>query len=186
MPHIHTAPGQHDLVVSAFIIRLDQGEPKVLLHMHRKHHVLMQIGGHMELDETPWQAIAHELREECGYKLEDLQVLQPDAEPVEIDNVVTHPTPVLACTYKMPDEHFHSDLSWAFVTDRDPAENIGAGESSDIRWLSLAELREQASKGLAAKDVAEIYGLIVSRYLRTWHRIPASKYLTTKPLAMSM
>ena len=186
MPHIHTAPNQHDMVVSAFIVRLDHGEPKVLLHMHRKHNVLMQIGGHMELDETPWQAIAHELREECGYTLDDLSVLQPDPEQVEIDNVVMHPMPVLACTYKMPNEHYHSDLSWAFVTDHEPTEDIGAGESSDIRWLTLAEMREQASQGAAAKDVAEIYSLIVDRYLRTWHQIPASKYLTTKPLAMSM
>lgn len=186
MPHIHTAPNQHDMVVSAFIIRVDQGDPKVLLHMHRKHNVLMQIGGHMELDETPWQAIAHELREECGYTLDDLSVLQPDPELVEIDNVVVHPTPVLACTYKMPDKHYHSDLSWAFVTDHDPRESADDGESSDIRWLTLEELRELAKQGIAAKDVAEIYGIIVGRYLGKWHQIPAGQYPTAKPLAMSM
>lgn len=186
MPHIHTTPNQHDMVVSAFVIRVDQDEPKVLLHMHRKHNLLMQIGGHMELDETPWQAIAHELREECGYTLEDLEVLQPDADPVEIDNVIVHPTPVVVCTYKMPDEHFHSDLSWAFITDHDPREAIDDGESGDIRWLTLGELHEQAERGLAAKDVAEIYDIIISRYLGRWHQIPARKYPISKPLAMSM
>lgn len=186
MAHIHTAPNQHDMVVSAFIVRLDQGDPKVLLHKHRKHHVLMQIGGHIELDETPWQAIAHELREECGYTLDDLDVLQPDAEPVSIENVVMHPMPVFTCTYKLSGDHFHSDLSWAFVTDHEPQQTIDDGESSDIRWLTLAELREAMTQGVAAKDVTEMYALIVNHYLKAWHQIPAQRYAITKPAAMSM
>ncbi len=32
----------------------------------------MQVGGHIELDETPWQAVEHELREESGYTLAEL------------------------------------------------------------------------------------------------------------------
>lgn len=186
MSHIHTEPNQHDMVVSAFVVRTDQSEPKVLLHMHRKHNLLMQVGGHIELDETPWQAIAHELREECGYALDDLRVLQPDADPITIDNVAMHPTPAFTCTYKLSDEHYHSDLSWAFVADYEPQAPIDDGESSDIRWLTLAELREQARLGVAAKDVTEMYEIIVNRYLKSWHPIPASHYLATKPLAMSM
>lgn len=186
MPHIHTAPNQHDVVVSAFIVRIDRGVPKVLLHMHRKHMLLMQVGGHMELDETPWQAIAHELREECGYTLEELRVLQPDDKPVLIDKVVTHPMPAFTCTYKQSDEHYHSDLSWAFVADHEPLNSVGHGESNDIRWLTLVELHEQAAAGKAANDVAEMYELIVSRYLGSWYQLPASQYSTRKPQSTSM
>ena len=58
MPHIHTEPGQHDQTVSAFIFRKVDGEYKAFLHMHRTLGTLMQVGGHVELDETPWGAIA--------------------------------------------------------------------------------------------------------------------------------
>jgi hypothetical protein len=49
MAHIHTEPGQHDFTASAFIIRLDRlderGQPKLLLHKHKKLHKLLQFGG---------------------------------------------------------------------------------------------------------------------------------------------
>ncbi len=76
MSHIHTAPGQHDATVSAFIIRIDT-EPLVLLHKHKKLGILGQIGGHVELHENPWQAIQHEIKEESGYDITDLMILQP-------------------------------------------------------------------------------------------------------------
>src|SRR3954465_16018556 len=77
MPHIHTEPGQHDHTVSAYIFRTDFSEPKVMLHLHKKHGTYMQFGGHIELNENPWQAITHELREEAGYELDELFILQP-------------------------------------------------------------------------------------------------------------
>jgi len=64
MAHIHTAPNQHDHTVTAYIIRIDKDEPRALLHMHKKLNVLLPVGGHIELDETPWAAMAHELEEE--------------------------------------------------------------------------------------------------------------------------
>jgi len=53
MSHIHTNPGEHDQTVSAFIIRTDTAEPELLLHVHKKLGVLLQPGGHIELNETP-------------------------------------------------------------------------------------------------------------------------------------
>lgn len=71
MPHIHTKPGQYDHTVTAYIVRTDGDDPKVLLHMHRKLGMLLPPGGHVELDETPWAAMAHELTEESGYTLDE-------------------------------------------------------------------------------------------------------------------
>jgi 8-oxo-dGTP pyrophosphatase MutT (NUDIX family) len=76
MAHIHTEPNQHDFTASAFIVRDDMDEPRVLLHMHRKLGRLLQPGGHIELHEHPWDSIAHELQEETGYMLADVEVLQ--------------------------------------------------------------------------------------------------------------
>ena len=77
MPHIHTAPVEHVFTASAYIIRLDQKEPMLLLHKHKKLHVFLQFGGHIEPHETPWEAITHELLEESGYELGQLELLQP-------------------------------------------------------------------------------------------------------------
>ena len=63
MAHIHDQPNQHDLTACAFIIRQVDGEWRCLVHMHKKLGKLLQIGGHVELHETPWQSVAHELRE---------------------------------------------------------------------------------------------------------------------------
>ena len=86
MPHIHTEPDQHDMTVSAYIVRTDSAEPLCLVHMHRKIGKLAQIGGHIELNETPWQSIAHELEEESGYTLENATLeMLGTAEKVTID-----------------------------------------------------------------------------------------------------
>ena len=66
MAHIHTQPGQHDHTASAYIIRTDLDTPRIMLHLHRKIGKYLQFGGHVELNETPWQAVVHELREESG------------------------------------------------------------------------------------------------------------------------
>lgn len=69
MPHIHTEPGQHDLTVSAYIVRMDLPEPAIILHKHRKLNKWLQFGGHVEPHENPWQAVQREIREESGYEL---------------------------------------------------------------------------------------------------------------------
>ena len=77
MPHIHTQPNQHDASVTMFIVRLDGNQPRLLMHMHRKLGKLMPPGGHVELSETPWAAVSHELQEETGYRLAELDIMQP-------------------------------------------------------------------------------------------------------------
>lgn len=181
MPHIHTEPDQHDMTLSAYVILVGQGEPKVFVHMHLKHHKLLQVGGHIELNETPWHAVARELAEESGYTMDELQVLQPDERPVVVEDAVVHPVPVLMNTHKISDDHYHSDLCYAFVAAEPPKRHAAAGESTDIRWLTMAELRDEVKNGIAARDVATQYDVIISRYLNAYHRIPANSYSLDKP-----
>src|SRR5690349_16040516 len=91
MSHIHTEFGQHDHTVSAYVIRTDFEEPKLMLHLHRKFGRYAQFGGHIELNETPWQAIAHELEEESGYMLDNVQILQPSKRLSSVVSAVVHP-----------------------------------------------------------------------------------------------
>lgn len=52
--------------VSAFIIF----ENRVLLHLHKKTNKILQVGGHIEKDESPSEAILREIREETGLSVE--------------------------------------------------------------------------------------------------------------------
>ncbi|MEJ0073337.1 MAG: NUDIX domain-containing protein [Candidatus Saccharibacteria bacterium] len=185
MPHIHTEPGQHDMTISAYVVRLDSGVAKVLVHMHRKFGKLFQAGGHIELDETPWKTVAHEVAEETGYALDELSVLQPTGHAVAVEGAVIHPVPVFMNTHKISDTHYHSDLCYAFVAEKLPAHKPAEGESEDIRWLTLDELRSEVEKGVAAKDVYVFYDAIVRRYLPLYTAVPASDYSLDKPADMS-
>jgi 8-oxo-dGTP diphosphatase len=181
MPHIHTEPGQHDITVSAWIIRFDEGVPRVLVHMHRKMGKLMQIGGHVELDETPWQTLAHELSEESGYELSDLQIVQPFAAIPEIEDAIVHPVPVLSNTHRVTADHYHSDYCYGFVAKDVPPQAPAEGESQDIRWLSIDELQETVAQGITFQDVADIYRYVVDKCLPTYKLVDASKYSVEKP-----
>lgn len=178
MPHTNTAPGGHCPTVSAWIIRTDLGpEPKVLVHLHRKYGRLMQPGGHVERDEDPWTAIAHELAEEAGYDVAELDVLQPFApQPALHAACVITPTPLLQDTHVVePDVPlYHWDSVFAFVAHGEPTLERAAGESDDLRWLTIAEL---AAAQEAIPDAQHTGALAVS-VLDSWQRVPASRFPT--------
>lgn len=174
MPHIHTKPGQHDHTVSAYIIRLDGDEPRILLHRHKKMGVYMQFGGHVELNETPWQAISHELWEESGYSLGQLSILQPKQRITKLTRSTSHPQPVNINTHSVDSEgkHFHTDVVYAFVTYENPRSTPGDGESSDIRSFTKAELQSLSPQEVF-ENVREIGQFILEGPLNNWDKIPA-------------
>lgn len=142
MPHIHTKPGQHDHTASAFIIRTDYEEPKLMLHMHKKLGMYLQFGGHIELDETPWQTLAHELREESGYAIEQLTLLQPKERVQNMAGVAMHPIPFSYNTHKFNGTHFHTDVAFGFITNKAPRNQPDANESTNMILLTRKELAE--------------------------------------------
>ena len=181
MPHIHTQPGQHDFTVSLYVIRRgDAGEWQCLVHLHRKFGVYMPPGGHVELDETVWQAAAHELREEVGYELADLQVLQPYDTLPAIDLGVLQPVPFACATFRVGTAHFHNDLCYGFVAETLPHLSVAADESQDVRWVSLPELRQLQAKQKALKNNLSLYAQLIE-LAKTWHVMPAETFSCEKP-----
>lgn len=176
MPHIHTDPGQHDITASAFILLLGGDEPKLLLHEHRKLGKLLQYGGHVELNETPWDAVLHEVREESGYEPHQLQVLQPTLHLVSAAKAKTDPLPACISThpYGGDPNHFHTDLAYAAITSELPLHAEAAGESNTHVKVTRAEL--------AALDDVKIFpsvqqvGLFVFTLLDNWQPIDVSEY----------
>lgn len=176
MPHTNTEPGGFCPTTSAWIMRTDMGsEPRLLVHLHRKYGKLMQPGGHVERDEDAWTAIRHELVEETGYDVEDLEVLVPFDLPVLEDHpACATPTPLLQDRHCVePDvPTWHWDSVFAFHAAGPPTREVAAGESSDLRWLTLAEL--QASPE-AIPDSKQIAPLALAA-LERWTRVPASRF----------
>ena len=180
MPHIHTDAGQHDMTASAWIVRNFNGEWKCLIHFHKKIEKYMQIGGHIELDETPWQSMVHEIREESGYSLNELLILQhTDKLPKDVGNV-SHPVPIAMNTHSVGGGHYHSDLCYGFVAHDSPKANVAEGESTNLLWASIAEIQQLATEGKALNDIANVYEFIVNG-IDSYIRVAATNYSLEKP-----
>jgi 8-oxo-dGTP pyrophosphatase MutT (NUDIX family) len=173
MPHIHTATGQHDHTVSAYIFRYD-GEfdedlmnLRLLVHMHKKFGILLQPGGHVELNENPWAALNHEILEETGYDMDQLFLLQPNMPMVtKLSNpsAILHPVPFFVNTHDASTPelggaiHRHTDTNYIFLTNEEPRHKLGEDESQDLRWLSQSEIEELDSKEISSivRDAAPV------------------------------
>jgi 8-oxo-dGTP diphosphatase len=175
MPHIHTDPGEHDLSVTAFVIRIDPDEPRALLHMHRKLKKLLPVGGHVEATETPWQTVARELEEESGYGLNQLKIMQPPHRVVSLSDATLHPLPVSMNTHAITPDHFHTDLEYGFVATGDARHVIREGESFDLRWMTLKELRE-APPGLVYANVEEVFSFMIEHGLSHWSQVNTADF----------
>lgn len=176
MPHIHTGPGEHDATASALIIRYDMSEPRLLLHMHKKLGKLIQPGGHVESDETPWQAILHEITEETGYEHKQLHVLQPVERLRHLSGVALHPVPVCENTHDYGGiDHYHTDRLYAFATDELPANQPGKGESTDLRWVTADELSALDNE-IVFRNIKEIGHYALTFCAHHWERVPLSDF----------
>lgn len=173
MPHIHTDHGQHDLTVSAFIVRTDMGEPRLMLHWHKKLNAYLQFGGHVELHENPWQALEHELLEETGYSLNELRLLQPPSRlRATMSGSVLHPQPVCVNTHPIGPDHFHIDMDYVFVADAPPSGSVGQGESTDFVYATQQDVRSDKQK---YGGVREIGLFIFEECLQNWEQVEPTK-----------
>jgi 8-oxo-dGTP pyrophosphatase MutT (NUDIX family) len=168
MGHIHTKAGQIDATASAFIFRIDE-EPKILLHLHKKLHSYLQFGGHIELDETPWQAVTREVREESGYGMGQLMLLQPQQRLKGLSGADLHPVSVCQNTHHFDTEHRHTDTCYAFLTKEGPAHELGGNESHDFRLFTRDELSQEPNILPGVVDIA-LY--IFDELIDSWEQVP--------------
>jgi 8-oxo-dGTP pyrophosphatase MutT (NUDIX family) len=177
MAHIHTGPGQHDHTASAYIIRTDLGEPKIMLHLHRKIGKYLQFGGHVELHETPWQAVVHELREESGYDIDQLRILQPSARVKSLSDAIIHPQPASHSTHPFGSgiDHFHTDIAYAVVADQPPRHAPEDGESTTLKLLTRKELAA-TDESETPDNVKQIGLFIFDHCLPDWEAVPVTEF----------
>ncbi|MCT9009677.1 NUDIX hydrolase [Streptomyces sp. NPDC054766] len=115
------------LTASALVI--DPSRGRVLLTLHRKLRMWLQMGGHCEQDDSTLAGAAlREATEESG--IEGLTLLP--GGPATLDR---HAIPA-PC-------HWHLDVQYAALAPADAVEAI-SDESLDLRWFAYDEVAEVA------------------------------------------
>lgn len=132
MAHIH----EHiDWTVAVFIVH----ENKVLLRMHEKYHVLLAVGGHIELDESPLDAAKRECMEEVG-----LEIHIPGEETLryfEEDRLQELPRPDAMNIHYVSDTHRHIDVVYYATCTH--ADIVPENPDDTWEWLTKEELEQR-------------------------------------------
>ena len=167
MGHIHTNVVEYDFTVGAYIIRKSPKGYEALLHLHKKLGKWLPFGGHIELNETPWQAVIREIKEESGYESNQLQIIQPQDTISSLSDISVLPQPVFIASYDYDAEHNHTDIAYAFLVDIDPPGATLIDESSDFRWFDSKSLANLSPEEIFSNTV-EVYDYVLKVLDRNW------------------
>jgi len=129
MPHIHDLI---DFTVDVFIVH----DKKVLLIFHKKHNMWLQIGGHIELNEDPDEALFREVKEECGLDIEIMGGKQPS---FEMKGTKFLYAPAFMNIHNINETHKHIGLTY-FAKAKSDKFVLNSNEHKDIRWVSGEDL----------------------------------------------
>jgi 8-oxo-dGTP pyrophosphatase MutT (NUDIX family) len=145
MPHIHE---KIDLTVAAYIVH----ERTVLLINHRQLKMWLPIGGHVELDEDPEEALFREIEEESGIEKEQLEVLGSKPSILSEGTKFLYP-PTFLDIHKITNEHRHIGMIYLLRSATDKV-NLEEREHTDIRWFSRKDLE---STGFGISPAIKLY-----------------------------
>lgn len=136
MAHIHEAPGQVDTTVAAYIVY----ERSVLLIDHIKLKKWLPIGGHIELDEDPEQALFREVEEESGLTPEKLEVYgsKPD---VESPGTKVLYAPTFLDIHDISETHRHIGMTYLLKSSTNRIQ-LAEGEHNAIQWVHKDKLAD--------------------------------------------
>ena len=135
----------------------------------------MQFGGHIETEETPWQAVTHELLEESGYNMSQLKILQPKQRMRKATGAKLHPVSIYHNTHEFDKKHFHTDVAYAFVVAEEPAHKVVEDELTEIKLLTREEL-VSLPKDQTFESVREAGLFGFDACLVDWERVDPSTF----------
>ena len=131
MAHINEL---YDYTVTVFIVH--QG--KVLLVNHPRYDKWIPMGGHIELDEDPEQALYREIAEETGLPVTILSTKPafdcPGSKAILTPNYVD--------VHEANPPHKHTSFIYFATTDTDAFQL--SDEHNDMKWFTPQELTEPA------------------------------------------
>lgn len=127
MPHIHELI---DYTISVFIIHDNQ----ILLVEHPRYDKWLPIGGHIELDETPEQALFREIDEESGLNVRILSD-KPDGDEPDQQYLLR---PNYLDVHDANPPHRHVAFIYFGVSDSSAFRK--SAEHTDMRWVAADNL----------------------------------------------
>lgn len=113
------------ITCSAWIVTKDH--KKALLNHHKTMGKWVQTGGHIDYDETPYEAAYREATEESG-----LEKLIPLSKEIFKLGIFTFPPG------KDGGEHLHFDIRYLFTAETE--EFKVSEESNDLKWVNMEDL----------------------------------------------
>ena len=134
MPHIHKLI---DYVISVYIVFKD----KVLFIHHKKLNKWLPIGGHVELNEDPEEALLREVKEECGLKISILG----KKPKIKSKGTKTLYSPTFLNIHKISNTHKHIGLCY-FAKAKTDKVILNKKEHSQIRWFNKKDLNNSKFK----------------------------------------
>jgi len=136
MPHIHD---KIDFTAEAFIVYKN----KVLLRMHDKHKIWMSVGGHIELDEYPEQAVIREVKEEVGLDIVlSGEAKGPAAGTAENRGYAYLIPPKYMGRHPVSRNHEHVVFVYFAKANTDIiSTSKNEHEKAETRWVTMDELR---------------------------------------------
>lgn len=132
MPHIHEL---YDYTVAAFIVSPDGNH--VLLVNHPRYSKWIPVGGHIELDEDPEDALYREIQEEAGLEVEPVAG-KPD---VESPGTKFLPAPHYLDVHEANPPHKH--ISFTYFVRAKSEDFTLSSEHDEMKWFTAEELDDK-------------------------------------------
>ena len=129
MAHVHQGI---DFVIGVYIVY----RGKVLLVRHKKLRKWLPIGGHVELDEDPEQALFREIKEECGLRVKVMGSRRPKIIFPGFKSLLA---PRYLNIHRISNSHRHIGMMY-FATAKTDKVTLAVKEHDEIRWFSKREL----------------------------------------------
>jgi 8-oxo-dGTP diphosphatase len=128
----------HDLIdFTNTCMILHPTEPKVLLVNHKLLQSWLPVGGHIELDEDPDQALLREVQEESGLEVEILS----HRHTGDYDDTKMLYLPETLDIHKFSATHRHINLGYhARALTAEP--KLAPAEHHDIKWFDVVALQD--------------------------------------------
>lgn len=132
-----------DLVVTGYVFN---EEDRVLLIHHKKRNMWLPVGGHMEQNETPDEALLREIAEETGLTVEILGKKEIEEAGDVKENLAT---PFHVNVHSVGD---HDHCSFFYVCRTTGNVMINKEELNNFEWFSRNQLEDER----IPKDVRNI------------------------------
>ena len=129
MPHIHKLI---DFTVTPIIIHPDKN--KILLVYHPRYDKWISVGGHIELDEDPEEALLREISEETGLEVHVLS----EKPPLKGKGFKALFAPRFMDIHEANPPHKH--IGMVYFCQATSENFIKSEEHTDMKWLTLSEI----------------------------------------------